>query len=139
MRLRASHGLAAADLRSADFPGSAGAAQRALRDRVPVVIHDVVADMELGGRASVIGSGLRAVVCLPLLARGEPIGLAYADSRRPHATIDLLELELLRAFAERVALWVAARRVDATLLKLAAEMPPAWNEPFAIPASGAAA
>jgi hypothetical protein len=139
MRLRASHGLAAADLRSVAFPGSAGAAQRALRERAAVVIHDVGADLELGGRASVIGGGLRAVVCLPLLADGKPIGLAYADSRRPHATIDALELDLLRAFAERVALWVAARKVDAILLQLAANMPPAWNEPFALPASGAVA
>lgn len=129
--VRASHGLTSAQLRSRTFLGSAGAAQRALSERVPVVVHDVGANAALAGRASVLVGGLRAIVCLPLVAAGEVIGLAYADSRRPHAAIDAIELDLLRAFAERAAMWIAAHRVDACLLELAARPPAAWQEAFA--------
>jgi len=139
LRVHASHGLAPRDLRSNEFLGSAGAAQRALRERAAVVVNDISADAELSGRASVLAGGLRAVLCLPLLADAETIGLVYADSRRPHAAIGTLDLELLRAFGERAALWIAARRIDESLLALAAQPPAAWVEAFAIPASGSVA
>jgi len=128
--VRASHGLAPAELQSRAFLGSAGAALRAWREREPVVVHDAGADASLGARASVLAGGLRAIVCLPLVAGGEVIGLAYADSRQPGIAIDAIELDLLRAFADRAAMWIAARRLDDSLLQLAAKLPPSWDEAF---------
>lgn len=139
LRVRASHGLAPSDLHSNEFLGSAGAAQRALRERVAVVVNDIGADADLRGRASVLAGGLRTLVCLPLLAGDEAIGLVYADSRRLHAAIGTLDLELLRAFCERAALWIAARRIDESLVALAAQPPAAWAEAFAIHAAGSSA
>lgn len=136
LRVRASHGLAPQDLRGNEFLGSAGAAQRALRERVAVVVNDIGADAELCGRASVLAGGLRTLLCLPLLVDSEAIGLIYADSRRPHAVIGTLDLELLNAFTERAALWIAARRFDESLVALAAQPPAAWAEVLAIPAVG---
>ena len=139
LHVRASHGLVPQDLRGNEFLGSAGAAQRALRERVAVVVNDIGADVELRGRASVLAGGLRTLLCLPLLVDAEVIGLVYADSRRPHAAIGTLDLELLNAFTERAALWIAARRFDESLVALATQPPAAWAEVLAMPAAGSIA
>jgi GAF domain-containing protein len=70
---------------------------------------------------------LRTLVCLPLVAAGETLGLVYADSRRSGALITSTDLDLLRVFAERAALWIAARRGMEELARLAPERP-AWPD-----------
>lgn len=110
LSVASSQGLDRGVLLSREFQGSAGAVQRALEARAAVVVNDVLADQRLAQRASVVSGGLRTLVCLPLLAAGELLGLVYADSRRVGALITDMDLELLRAFAERAALWIAARR-----------------------------
>lgn len=124
----ASHGLDSVSLRSHEFRGSVGAMQRALGTRVAIVINDALADPELASRASVVASGLRTLVCLPLLAGDEIIGLVYADSRRADTVITTMDLDLLRAFAERASLWIAARRGVLALSELMPRSPQAWNE-----------
>ncbi|MEO7251350.1 MAG: FHA domain-containing protein [Arenimonas sp.] len=114
----ASHGLQPDALRGRQFRGSIGAVQRALDSRAAVVVNDVAADMELAARASVIDGGMCALVCLPLLSHGEVMGLLYADSRVSGTVITTMDLDLLRAFAERAALWIAARRGIAALAEL---------------------
>lgn len=118
--VRAWQGLDRATLAAPDFLGSVGAVERALREQAPVVLHDVGSDHLLGQRASVVAGGLRALVCLPLMLDGQVLGVAYADSRRPGSAITGLELELLAAFCERAALWIAARRSESELAEASA-------------------
>lgn len=120
LSVRAWQGLEAATLAAPDFLGSIGAVERALHERAPVVLHDVGLDPQLGHRASVITGGLRALVCLPLMLDGQVLGVIYADSRRPGSAITTLELELLAAFTERAALWIAARRSVSELAQASA-------------------
>jgi hypothetical protein len=127
LRVAASHALDPSALLSREFHGSVGAAQRALATGQPVVLNDARTDPALGGRHSVLEGGLRTLVCLPLVAAGETLGLVYADSRRPGSLITSLDLELLRVFAERAALWIAARRGMEQLARLSPERP-AWPE-----------
>lgn len=110
LSIASSHGLDRGALLSREFQGSVGAVQRALQAGAPVVVNDALADQRLSGRASVVAGGLRTLVCLPLSAGGEILGLVYADSRRVGAMITRMDLELLCAFAERASLWIAARR-----------------------------
>lgn len=91
------------------FAGSSGALQRALDEGRQTVAHDIGALPWLAERASVVASELSALVCLPLRDGEHVIGALYADSRRPGAAITALDMELLQAFCERCALWLAAR------------------------------
>jgi hypothetical protein len=127
LRIAASHALDPFALLSKDFHGSVGAVQRALDSGEPVVLNDARTDPALGGRHSILEGGLRTLVCLPLVAGGEVLGLVYADSRRAGALITALDLELLRVFAERAALWIAARRGMEQLARMAPEQP-AWSD-----------
>jgi FHA domain/GAF domain len=130
LRVAARHAIEPDALRARDFGGSAGAVQRALQSGLPLVVNDVAQDPELGARASVIAGGLRCLLCLPVRFEGQPLGLLYADSRKPGPPITELDLQLLGAFVESAALWIAARRGAAALDHLLAAPAPAlaWRE-----------
>jgi hypothetical protein len=126
-RVRASHGIDAATMRSHTFGGSVGAVERALDTGTPVVLNDVGSDAALAQRASIAAAGLRSLVVLPLRLEQELLAVAYADSRRPGAAISEIDLALLQAFGERAALWIAARRGADSAAQLAAG-DAAWSE-----------
>jgi len=99
-------------LATREFSGSVGAVRRALQTRRSVVVNDIPADAWLSARASVVACNLGALVCLPLLDGEHTLGAIYADRTQVGAPITTLDLELLDAFAERAALWIAARRTS---------------------------
>ncbi|MCD9032268.1 FHA domain-containing protein [Luteimonas sp. Y-2-2-4F] len=91
------------------FSGSVGAVERALRTQRTCVVNEIERDAWLRGRASVVAGGIRALVCLPLLDEAQTLGAIYADRSAPGEPVDALDVELLEAFADRAALYVAAR------------------------------
>jgi hypothetical protein len=119
LAVRASLALDPARLATRAFSGSVGAVRRVLAGNRSLVANDIGAEPWLASRASVIAGGLQALVCLPLLDDGRAIGAIYADRTRPGAPVTTLDLELLEAFAEHAALWVAARRASAVFARAA--------------------
>lgn len=107
--VRASVVLDPAALRSRVFSGSVGAVERALALRQPVVVNEVARSDWAAERASIVDSGLKCLVCLPLLDGPRTLGAIYADRRSPGEPITQFDLELLSAFAESAALWLLAR------------------------------
>lgn len=126
LRVAATHALDAGTLARREFSGSVGAVERAIATQEPVVVHELSADPSIGQRPSVIAGGINMLVCLPLLDGAEMLGVAYADSRRIGATISDLDLDLLQAFTNRAALWIAARREARALAALVGK--PLWGE-----------
>jgi FHA domain-containing protein/GAF domain-containing protein len=109
-----------------EFSGSLGAVQRTLATGGPVVSADARSDAELGERASIVDQGIRALICVPV-ALDRPIGVMYADSRKPGAAFTELDLEILSALAAQAGLAIAAARLDTELKGLAhwiSEQPP---------------
>lgn len=133
--VRASLALDPSLLADRRFRGSIGAVQRALAQRRPVIVHDIARIAWLAERASVISAGLDALVCLPLLDGTRELGAIYADRVRPGPPIDTLDAELLGAFAENAALWIAARQASERLQAPAA---PRWDGIVAAHAGDAA-
>lgn len=127
LRVAASHGLDRAMLVSREFGGSIGAVERALQSGQALVVNDVSADAALAARESVIQGGLRTLLCLPLRAGEELLGLLYADGSQAGTVITTTDLALLLAFAERAALWIAARRDMEEIARLAA-LQADWSE-----------
>lgn len=111
----ASRSLDPAALAGSEFSGSVGAVQRALHGNRSVIANDIVNEAWLSSRASVAAAGLSALVCLPLHDAMQPLGAIYADRTRPGPPLTTLDQELLEAFAERAALWIAARRASELL------------------------
>lgn len=129
--VRNSISLDPAQLRARDFSGSVGAVRRALDERRSVIANDIGGDAWLSARASVVAGGLSALVCLPLFDGERALGAIYADRTRAAAPITRLDQELLEAFAERAALWIAARRAS-ELLDARDDAPPDWGAILAV-------
>jgi hypothetical protein len=126
LEVAAHAGLSREDFAAKDFSGSLGAVQRALATGGPVVSADARSDAELGERASVIATGIRALICVPVHALDRLIGVMYADSRKPGAVFTELDLEILEALASQAGLAIAVARLDEELKGLAhriAEVP----------------
>lgn len=113
--VRASLALDPQRLAAREFSGSVGAVRRALDTGASVIANEIRAEAWLAARASVVAAGLSALVCLPLRDGARPLGAIYADRTRPGPPLTLLDQELLEAFAERAALWIAARRTSELL------------------------
>jgi len=130
--VRASLALDPTRLATREFCGSVGAVRRALEQRRSVVANDIGQEAWLASRASVAAAGLSALVCLPLLDGASVLGAVYADRVRPGPAITTLDLELLEAFAERAALWIAARRasklLDSASFRSADAGLPEWDD-----------
>ncbi len=107
------------DFHSEEFGGSLGAVERVLAYGEPVVSADTRLDAELGGRVSIVGLGIRALLCVPVRALDRLIGVIYADSRKPGAAFTELDLEILEALAAQAGLAIAVARLDAELRGLA--------------------
>lgn len=116
----ASQSLAPAALATRAFSGSVGAVRRALDQRRVVVANDIGSEAWLAARESVVAAGISALVCLPLMDENRVLGAIYADRVAPGPAISTLDLELLQAFAENAAMWIAARRTSEQLADQAA-------------------
>lgn len=125
LHVRASLDLDADAFGGQAFSGSVGAVRRALAQRRSVVANDIGAEAWLASRQSVVGAGLSALVCVPLVDGPDTLGAVYADRTHAGPPITTLDLELLEAFAERAALWIAARRT--TELLEAVDAAPNWD------------
>ncbi|HKV08191.1 MAG TPA: sigma 54-interacting transcriptional regulator [Thermoanaerobaculia bacterium] len=76
--------------------------RRALEERVAVLGNDGTAD------------GARSILCIPLVALGQPLGVLYGDSSRPPESFSPDHLELLSAMAGIASLALHnARRMEA--------------------------
>ena len=125
LAVRAAVGIDARLLGRAEFSGSVGAVSRALAERRPVVVNDIGAAPWLRERGSVVSAGIRALACVPMWEDGDAgrhrlIGAVYVDSCRAHAQIAELDLDLLRAFVDAMALRIATAAAAQDLGSLAA-------------------
>lgn len=108
---------------SRPFAGSAGAVERALAERRPVVTCDAREDLVLASRPSIADDGIRALVCLPLEVPEGILGAVYADSRAPGSTFTELDVEILEALTAQAALAVAVARLSREAEHLAGDLP----------------
>ena len=125
-RVRSAQALDPAALPGRAFSGSVGAVRRALDERRAVVANDIAHDHFLAQRDSVVAHGLRALLCLPLFEGDRVLGAIYADRTVVGPAITTLDLDLLQAFAEHAAVWIAARRATDALARHA-DAAPRWS------------
>ncbi len=115
---RAARNLARHDLVGEQLALSQTIARRALETGEAVVATDALSS--LGDvQASVHALRLRSVLAVPLLARGEALGVVYLDDRVRRGAFGARELAWVRVVASQAAMAIADAR-DAVLLRRAA-------------------
>jgi transcriptional regulator with GAF, ATPase, and Fis domain len=115
---RAARNLARADLRGEQMSLSQTLARRALEAREPVVAVDAAGELP-NVHDSVHALKLRSVLAVPLIARGEALGVVYLDDRVRRGAFGPRELSWVRTIASLAAVAIADAR-DQVLLRRAA-------------------
>lgn len=118
LRPRAARNISKHDLSGVQLSLSTSLAERALREGRPVVAVDAAGDLP-EVHESVHALKLRSVLAVPLVARGEPLGVVYLDDRMRRGAFGARELSWVRLVATLAALAIADAR-DQLLLRRAA-------------------
>jgi transcriptional regulator with GAF, ATPase, and Fis domain len=77
---------------------------RVLKERRPIIISDALNDTVLGQSKSVLDLRLSSVMCVPLMARNNLIGVLYLGNEGLEGLFTLEDLELLKIFAAQAGL-----------------------------------
>ncbi|HEX2870172.1 MAG TPA: sigma 54-interacting transcriptional regulator [Polyangiaceae bacterium] len=118
LRPRAARNIGKHDLSGVQLELSTSLAERALAEGRPVVAVDAAGDLP-EVHESVHALKLRSVLAVPLVARGEPLGVVYLDDRVRRGAFGARELSWVSLVATLAALAIADAR-DQLLLRRAA-------------------
>lgn len=91
--------------------------ETALRDRHPILSTNAMEDPRFAERTSVQLASVRSVLCVPLMARGDVIGIIYLDNRVRSGLFNEHHLEMLTAFANQAAVAIQNARLYEDLRK----------------------
>lgn len=110
-------GLALSDLLEGKAQISYTVLESATQSREPVLLQDALTDARFGAQSSVLELSLRSVLCVPLLARSELIGLIYADNRSVSGRFSKTDLNLMMIFANQAATAIENARLYGDLVQ----------------------
>ena len=79
---------------------------RVVKSRKPLIISDALSDAEFKNSLSVVNLKLTSVMCVPLLERGNMLGVIYVGNDNVAQLFDETHLEVLTIFAAQAALLI---------------------------------
>ena len=82
-----------------------------ITSREPQIISDALHDQRFNSSLSVINLKLSSVMCVPLIVRGELLGLIYVGNDQAIALFTKSDLETLKVFAAQAALFIKNARL----------------------------
>ena len=80
-------------------------------DMKPMIISDALKDHELKTRASVVRTGLKSVLCSPIMIKGELLGVIYLDSHLVSGLFTEDDLQVLELLASQSAVSIKNARL----------------------------
>jgi adenylate cyclase len=120
LEFRIARGIDREQLGRDDFIVSNTIVNRVFSTGQAELTDDARSDPRYQSRESVVGFQLRSILCVPLIVRGESIGVVYCDNRALSALFKEHEKNLLNAFANQAAVAIEnARLFEATKAQLA--------------------
>jgi PAS domain S-box-containing protein len=96
--------------------------QRVIDSGEPVLTTNAQEDPRFGGQESVVAYNLRSILCVPLKARAELIGVIYADNRIRSGIFKEADKDLLTIFANQAAIAIENARLFASVRLTLAEV-----------------
>lgn len=83
----------------------------ALQERASVLSSDAFLDPRFSGSQSIIAQGIRAAMCVPLVAHDKVLGLMHLDSRERVGAFTEKDLQVLKAIAGQTAVAIENARL----------------------------
>ncbi len=82
-----------------------------LHERTSVLSSDAFLDPRFSGSQSIISQGIRAAMCVPLVAQNKVVGVMHLDSRERVGAFTEKDLQLLKAIAIQTAIAIENARL----------------------------
>jgi len=108
---RAARGMEQTTVDAPEFQISRSVVERVVSEGKARLTSDAQQDAWLGTRESVRGLKLRAIVCVPLVLKGQPLGAIYVDNRMQAGIFTSGDLELLNSIAASAAVAIDNARL----------------------------
>lgn len=89
--------------------------QRVIETGEPVLTTNAQVDPRFDGHESIVAHNLRSILCVPLQAKTELIGVIYADNRIRTGIFNEDERDLLNVFANQAAIAIENARLFASV------------------------
>jgi PAS domain S-box-containing protein len=119
MEFRIARGLDREQLAREDFVVSRTIINDVISSGQPVRTDNAKTDPRYEGHDSIVGHQFRSILAVPLIVRGEIIGVVYCDNRILVGLFKEHEMNLLRAFADQAAVAIQnAKLFDAARARL---------------------
>ena len=126
LKLRAARNMERETLQSEDMEVSRTVIQSVLDTEAGVVTTDAQTDPRFAGQESVVFHALKSIMCAPLRANNEIIGVIYVENRAQAGIFTNSDLDLLNAFASQAAVAIQNARLytrtDRALAERVAEL-----------------
>jgi len=100
---RAAQNLDQATIAGDDFQVSRTIVERVAASGIPILTVNAKEDPRFASRPSVITYGLRSILCVPILGKGQVIGVVYLDNRLKAGQFSQRDLDLLTTIASQAA------------------------------------
>ncbi len=111
LSLRAARNMERETLQSEDMEVSRTVIQSVLDTEQGVVTTDAQTDPRFAGQESVVFHSLKSIMCAPLRANGQIIGVIYVENRAQSGIFTHADLDLLNAFANQAAVAIQNARL----------------------------
>ena len=105
-----------------EFAISRSVVQRVIDGGEPVLTTNAREDPRFGGQESIIAFNLRSILCVPLMAKSELIGVIYTDNRIRTGIFSESDRDLLQAFANQAAVAIENARLFSSLKRTLEEV-----------------
>lgn len=105
-----------------EFAISRTVIQRVIDSGEPVLTTNAQEDPRFGGHESIVAYNLRSILCAPLKARSDLIGVIYTDNRIRAGIFNEAERDLLAVFANQAAIAIENARLFASVRHTLAEV-----------------
>jgi len=103
--------------RAEEIAVSRSIVNEAVSGRLAVLSTDAMADARFGGAMSIADLNIRSMMCAPLIARDEVLGIIHVDTTRQSRRFTKDDLELLSGVAAQTALAIASAKMHRKLLR----------------------
>lgn len=91
------------------------------KEQLPLIVMDALADDTLKNQTSVVLSGIKSVICTPIMLKGEMIGIIYLDNSLVKGLFNEEDLEVLDLIASQAGVSIENARLCQSLEQRVAE------------------
>jgi sigma-B regulation protein RsbU (phosphoserine phosphatase) len=111
LTVKAARNFGGTDADKEDMTLSRGVINSAFKDGKPILTTNALLDDRFQNWESIVGYALRSILCIPLVLRGQSIGVLYIDNRMREGVFMPDTIPMLTAFANQAAIAIENARL----------------------------